>query len=400
MRIVLPPLPLVVAFAAFLLLAACNGGGQEYAHPPFPVTNEDAVEGVPNARFVFGADGRSNWDRETVAAWSRRVAYLRSIGQGQWSETALALSGGGEDGAFGAGLLVGWSERGDRPVFDYVTGVSTGALIAPFAFLGPEYDEKLHHLFTTVDEDTLLSKRFFTAALTDDAVYDTEKLFHLIESVVDDKMVADIAREYRRGRLLLVASTNIVAARGVAWNIGAIAASGHPNARSLIHKVLLASAAIPTLFPPVVLRVSSHGQDIDELHVDGGATVGEFLYSPTLHLRELPRPQGQSNRISAYIIRNGRLRPSAQPVKRGALDLAQRAVTTLIASQGLGDIFRGYELAKRDKFDLRYAAIESDFTIEPENLFDRPYMNALFDYGRKAGRAGSEWHTQPPGFER
>lgn len=392
--------PRLLALAALVLLSACLGGGEEFTHPSVPITNADAVEGIANARFVFDADGRSNWDKEVVAAWARRVAYLHSTGLRDWSETALALSGGGQDGAFGAGLLVGWSERGDRPEFDYVTGVSTGALISPFAFLGREYDEKLRDLFTTVDEDALLSRRWFTAALTDDALYDTAKLFARIQAAVDDKMVADIAREYRRGRLLLVASTNIVAGRGVAWNIGAIAASGHANARDLIHKVLLASASIPTLFPPVVLHVTAGGHEVEELHVDGGTTIGEFLYSPTLHVRELPRPQGHDNRISAYMIRNGRLRPNAHPVKREALDIAQRALTTLIASQGLGDIFRGYELAKRDRFDLKYAAVERDFPLEPENLFDRAYMNALFEYGRRAGRSGAEWHSQPPGFER
>ena len=358
------------------------------------------VPGIPNARFLTDAAGRPEWEREATDAWTRRTAYLKAMRRGAWTETALALSGGGQDGAFGAGLLVGWTKRGDRPEFDYVTGVSTGALLAPFAFLGPAYDERMRDLFTTVDEDALLRKRWFGAALTEDAVYDTAPLFEKIQTVVDPGMVADIAREYANGRLLLIGTTNIVAARPTIWNLGAIAGSRRPEAATLIHRVLLASAAIPTLFPPVPMDLEIDGQPFRELHVDGGATVGQFLYSPTLHLRELPRPQGATNRILAYVVRNGRLRPAPKAIKPSALDLAERAVSALTASQGLGDLYREFELAKRDRVDLRYTAIGDDFDAEPVGLFDRGYMNALFAYGYSTGMAGTEWVSTAPGFER
>jgi hypothetical protein len=268
------------------------------------------------------------------------------------------------------------------------------------AFLGPAYDARLRELFTSVDEGSLIHKRWLGAALTDDALYDTDPLFEKIKAAVDEEMIAGIAREYRHGRLLLIATTNLVAARPTIWNIGAIANSGSPEAPALIRKILLASAAIPTLFPPVTMELESGSGTIQELHVDGGTTVGQFLYAPTLHLRELPRPQGASNRILAYVIRNGRLHPKPKPVKPDALEIAERAVLTLTAAQGLGDLYREFELARRDRVEIRYTSIGDDFTEEPEGLFERRYMNTLFEYGFKTGLSGSEWSSTPPGFEK
>jgi hypothetical protein len=384
----------------FLLAAALSGCVASQAFvPSLPQSALVAhFPGIPHARFLTDAVGRSEWEREALAAWGRRVAFFRSQGRTGWTETALALSGGGQDGAFGAGLIAGWTARGDRPEFDYVTGVSTGALIAPFAFLGSAYDARLRDLFTTVDEESLIHKRWFGAALTEDALYDTDPLFEKITTAVDEEVIAGIAREYRRGRLLLIATTNIVTARPAIWNIGAIANSGSSAAPTLIRKILLASAAIPTLFPPVTMELESASGVIRELHVDGGTTVGQFLYSPSLHVRELLRPQGASNRILAYVIRNGRLHPAPKPVKPDALEIAQRAVITLTAAQGLGDLYREFELARRDRVEVRYASIGDDFSWESDALFDRTYMNTLYLYGFKTGLSGSEWSSTPPGF--
>ncbi|MGM4921328.1 patatin-like phospholipase family protein [Tardiphaga sp. 804_B3_N1_9] len=392
-------------FALLLPLAAALSGCVASAAfmPSLPDSaHVQHFQGIPHARFLTDAAGRPEWEREARAAWARRTAFLRSHGRVGWTETVLALSGGGQNGAFGAGVLAGWTAKGDRPEFDYVTGVSTGALIAPFAFLGPAYDARLHELFTSIDEDSLIHKRWFGAALTDDSLYDTTPLFAKIKAAVDEEMIARIAREYRNGRLLLIATTNLVAARPVFWNIGAIADSGNPQAPTLIRKILLASAAIPTLFPPVTMELESEDGVVRELHVDGGTTVGQFLYSPTLHLREGPRPQGASNRILAYVIRNGRLHPKPKPVKLNALDIAERAVITLTSSQGLGDLYRDFELARRDRVEVKYTSIGDVFSEdEPDgSLFDRKYMNTLFEYGFKAGLSGSEWISTPPGFDK
>lgn len=162
----------------------------------------------------------------------------------------LAISGGGAEGAYGAGILCGWTATGTRPEFKVVTGISTGALTAPFAFLGSGYDDKLRKVYTSVTTAEIARKRGILAAIYDDALMDTVPLRKLLASLVDEQMMRDIAAEYAKGRILMVATTNLDANRGVIWNIGAIAQTGKPEALELIHDILIASAAIPAAFPP------------------------------------------------------------------------------------------------------------------------------------------------------
>ena len=192
----------------------------------------------------------------------------------------LALSGGSDDGAFGAGLLIGWTAAGTRPEFKLVTGVSTGALIAPFAFLGPSRDAQLREVYTAIGPKDVFSRRDLASLPWDDALSDTRPLYKLISRYADEGMMADIAREYRRGRLLLIGTTNLDVMRPVIWNIGAIAASGKPGALELIRHILLASASVPALFPPVLIEVEQGGPRFQEMHVDGGAVAQLFLYPP------------------------------------------------------------------------------------------------------------------------
>jgi len=177
-------------------------------------------------------------DRQQRALGVKSVAELP-----EWQ--LLAVSGGGENGAFGAGLLCGWTAHGSRPVFDLVTGISTGGLTAPFAFLGPDYDRDLRTVYTEITPDRVLSRRGLTAALLDDAMADNAPLFEVISQYVDAKMLDLIAQGYHAGRLLLVTSTDLDAQQPVIWNVGAIAASGHPRAVDTIRRILLASSAIP-----------------------------------------------------------------------------------------------------------------------------------------------------------
>src|SRR5215212_6275173 len=232
-----------VLVAVSLLMVGLSGCGHtdRLASVPVGDAKKASVLDVPNARFYV--DQPQAILAEANRALQREVAYNRSIGRSLPSAKYLALSGGGDDGAFGAGLLVGWTERGDRPSFKLVTGISTGALIAPFAFLGPDYD----------------------AALTDDALSDTTPLYRLISRSMDDAMISRIATEYDRGRLLLIATTNLDSARPVIWNIGALARSKRPASQELIRRILLASASIPGAFPPVLFDVDVDGVRHQEL---------------------------------------------------------------------------------------------------------------------------------------
>jgi hypothetical protein len=177
-----------------------------------------------------------------------RLAQGASLRKGRPKVEILALSGGGGDGAFGAGLLKGWSTRGDRPEFEVVTGVSAGAIIAPFAFLGSEYDDELEEIWTHYQTSQIVTAQILPGLLGGSALTDSQPMADLIAQYVDKKLLRRVAQEYMRGRMLLVGTTNLDAQRPVVWNMGEIARSGHPDALELFRKVILASAAIPGAF--------------------------------------------------------------------------------------------------------------------------------------------------------
>ncbi|GGJ05842.1 patatin-like phospholipase family protein [Neoroseomonas lacus] len=364
-------------------------------------TSDATVLGLPNERFlVLSRAGLAAMDAEFVAAGerTRRRLALRP-GVPLPPINLLAVSGGGENGAFGAGLLCGWTENGTRPVFNLVTGVSTGALTAPFAYLGPAYDAKLRSVYTELSPaDILESRSLLHAALFADGLADTSPLFRTISRVIDEAMLADLARAHQEGRLLLIGTTNLDAQIPVIWNIGAIAASGDARAPDLIRRVLLASASIPGAFPPVMFDVTVDGEAKQEMHVDGGAFAQAFLYPAALGEQRRARiRQGTAARqAEAYIIRNARLDPDWATVERRTLGIAGRAISTMITTSGYNDIGRMWANTQRDGIGYNLAFIGSDFTEELPSPFDQTYMRVLFNYGLAAGRRGYDWAHRPP----
>lgn len=346
-------------------------------------------------------------DRQRVSALASqailraKAAGLLVDGKGKPRERAfLAISGGGDDGAYGAGLLAGWSARGDRPDFAIVTGVSTGALSAPFVFLGPEYDEQLKSIYTETSAGDVFRPRGFMAAVADDAMADSTPLRNRIAGFLDKRMVQRLAEEYGRGRILLILTTNLDQGRSVIWNIGAIAASGHPRSRDLIVDILLASAAVPGVFPPVMINVTVDGKDYQEMHVDGGAVAQAFLYPSSFSLKAKLKELGVKDfKPVAYIIRNGRLYRPEEKVERQTLKIAQQAISTMTASSGVNDLYRMYLTTKRDGVQFNLAYIEDDFHLAYKGPFDKAYMNALYEHGYQTGIAGYKWHKTPPGYQ-
>ena len=384
-------------------LAAACAAPERGPAVPRGRAGEATVLGVPNERFVIGSTTRgfAALEREFEEAAQRRARHLglRSASEIPRYDM-LGVSGGGEDGAFGAGLICGWTAQGTRPVFELVTGVSTGALTAPFAFLGPDWDPQLRSVYTDITPREVLETRGLIAAVFNDALADNAPLYHTISRHLDQRMLAALAQAYREGRLLLVASTNLDAQMPVIWNIGAIAASGHPRALELVRRLLLASAAIPGAFPPVMIDVTVHGQPYQEMHVDGGATMEVFLY-PTALGAEARRQNVLSpyRDRQAYIIRNARLDSEWREIDRNTLSIMGRAVDQLIQSQGYGDLQRIYLTTKRDHIGFNLAYIGPDFKEPHTGSFDRKYMNALYNYGRGLARAGYPWAQTPPGFD-
>jgi hypothetical protein len=376
---------------ALLLVTAC-AAPERLPAVPQDMTTEAVIPGIPNARF-FSDTQTEQLAQEVVAARQReaQTSHQRPLPV----SNLLAISGGSDSGAFGAGLLVGWTAAGTRPEFKLVTGISTGALTAPFAFLGPDWDDKLTAVFTSVRQSDIFTKRGISAAIFNDALADTSPLWTLVSRYVDADMMAAIAREYGRGRLLLIGTTDLDARRPVVWNIGAIAASGQPGSLDLFRKILLASAAIPAFFPPVMIDVELNGQHYQEMHVDGGAVAQMFLYPPGLAYAQAFR-NAKPREVRAWLIRNSRLDPNWASVQRQVLTVAGNAIEAMIFYSGANDVNRIYFTTQRDHVDFNLAYIGTDFTIKTEEPFDSGFMNALYNYARDKARAGYRWAKVPP----
>ncbi len=374
--------------------------------------NPVPIAQMPNADLVsikavrtWGGDFSPQFQLDIVESMRQeREGDFPLKPDGSTSYSALALSGGGANGAFGAGVLYGWTQAGTRPKFKLVTGISTGALIAPFAFLGPEYDEELRQVYTTLETKDILHLRNFISWLWNESLAETGPLEKLIERNVNEKIFEAVAREHSYGRRLYVGTTNLDAQRFVIWNMGAIANSGHRDALKLFHKILLASASIPVAFPPVYFDVEVEGKQYDEMHVDGGTITEVFFYGFMLDLPaarkevfgdKAPKPGG-----ALYIIRNGKLAPSPVNVTRSLPKISKAALSTLMRAHAWGDLYRIYTITQRDQIDFNYAGIPDDYVSASDEAFDPEEMNRLFEIGLEMGKSGNAWHKVPPGFER
>ena len=359
-------------FRTVLAIALCAGLAAGCATAPreAPLTiaqsRQVLVLGIPNARFQY-ADV-PQFEAELTAAAQREIDARHRAGQDGPLPPAefLAISGGGDQGAFGAGLLVGWTAHGDRPTFKAVTGVSTGALSAPFAFLGPDYDPQLRAIYTEITARSIFKPNGLLTAVFGEAASNTAPLRATISRYLDATVLQRIAEEYRKGRLLLVMSANLDAPTPCVWNIGAIAASGKPGARDMIIKILLASSAIPSLFPPVMFDFNVDGQHRQEMHVDGGVFAQTFLFPPAIDFEATEKAAGTVGRQrDAYIIRNSTLLPEPMRVQRRTISIAGRTVSIIVGASGVNDMMRLYTTARDDHIGYHLAYIGDDFHDAP-----------------------------------
>jgi len=370
---------------------------------PMGMEDQAQVPGFADVRYRigFGKDTAA-MAREGVESYRREQAQLAASGQvGQLQPAVfLTVSGGGDNGAFGAGLLCGWTAAGDRPKFKLVTGISTGALIAPFAFLGSSYDAQLKEFYTTISQKDILEKRSILAAFNNDAMADNKPLWELVKKAVTQKMLDEIAAEYKKGRLLLVATVDLDARQGIIWNMTRIAATADPKALDLFQRIMIASAAIPGAFPPMMIDVEAGGQQYQEMHVDGGTMAQVFLYPPSIDVKGLERQEKVGHRERRlYIIRNSRLDPEWAQVDRRTMTIAGRAISSMIQTQGIGDLYRIYVTAQKDGLDYNLAYIPPSFNVPKKEDFDTAYMRRLFDVGYSMAVKGYPWQKTPPGFQ-
>jgi hypothetical protein len=256
----------------------------------------------------------------------------------------------------------------------------------------------LNDAFTTISKKDIYEERSFLAALFDDGLVDSRPLLGLISRYVTPELLSRVAEEYAKGRLLLVGTSDLDNRQPVIWNMTAIAASGDPGALDLFRKVLLASASVPGVFPPVMFNVEVNGTKYQEMHVDGGAMAQVFLYPPYLSLSELAEEAKAGRERTLFLIRNASFNTDWATVDRSTLDIAERAVSSLISSQGQGDLYRIYLIAQRDGIDYNLAYIDKDFDVPHEEEFDTAYMQKLFDYGYRLAKGGYPWRKYPPNF--
>jgi hypothetical protein len=383
-------------------LAACAQLPRLDAVPPALESQASIeLEGVSGAiRYRVGRNEQELAD-EFVRSWDRERADLAAQGNlDPLPPTAfLAISGGGDKGAFAAGILNGWSAAGNRPQFKLVTGISTGALIAPFAFLGPQYDSYLKQFYTTTTSEDILKARSLIKGWSSDALADSEPLRQLIRKHVNRELLDAIAAEYRKGRELWICTTNLDSLHRYIWNMTRIATSPDPAAVELFVSLMMASAAIPGEFPPVLVDVVADGRRFQEMHVDGGAMSQVFVYPIGLDFEGVYTRFGASRRRSLYVIRNARIDPEWAQIERKTYRIITRSISSLVQSQGAGDIYRIYLESQRDGLDFNLAFIPASFDAPHDRqLFDVAFMRSLFDEGYRLAATGQAWQKLPPGY--
>jgi predicted acylesterase/phospholipase RssA len=315
----------------------------------------------------------------------------------------LAVSAGGPKGAYGAGFLKGWSKEGSRPIFKVITGVSSGAIIALCAFLGKDYDDPLEEFFTTMSTKDIMKQKNFLSILFGESLASPAPLAKKISAIVDEKLIAKVAEEHRRGRRLFMGTVNLDAQKFVVWDMGALACKGGTDSTDLFRKILLASTSMPIMFPPVFFKVSSaSGEFYDEMHVDGGAMREVFYIDQlTKNMVSAAKVSGRDlskYRPKIYVLITSYMFPIRQRVKDHLVDIGVRSLDTLEAAAYYGDIYRLFVSTQKTGLDFNLAYIPADFRPNPKEIFDAKEMQRLFKRGYDDAIHGYPWHKTPPDY--
>ena len=393
-------------FLSFTVLLSVAGCAIDPMHNSVPtqLSERAVVDGFPADIRSWSDEARDDLAQtiqDRVARYKQENAEYFAEYKHYPPMNYLALSGGSSSGAFAAGALSGWSKSGARPQFSVVTGVSTGALIAPFAFLGPQYDETLRTEYTTVHSDNIFLSDVWTVlkGLRGGLSFaDNTPLKKRIDTELTQQVLDAIAVEHRKGRRLLIVTTNLEAQRGVVWNIGRIANSRNPKRLDLVKQIMLASAAVPGMFEPVLINVDIEGKNYQEIHVDGGVTSQVFLFP--LQTSRMDKEAFAKSGIerNLYIIRSGKVSAEYEAIKPTAISLSQRSLDSIIKYQAVGDLYRLYIAAQRDGMNYKLLYIPPQFNEKSKEIFDPDYMRKLFEIGCAEGVKGIDWVSEPPGY--
>ena len=394
------PFVVIAALGAAPLIATGCRGLASRAVPSQP----------PNARAFAPADDPGTRGKPAVAA----LSPVSDVGEAENGpmrrpREILALSGGGSFGAYSAGFLSGWTKSGTRPEFDVVTGVSTGSLIAPFAFLGPEYDGRLGRFYTQVQAADIFRIRAWVTIPFKDAAASSAPLKQLLESEITPELMNLVAAEHRKGRRLYVGTTNLNTRRMVVWDMGAIACRPCPEACHLFRDVLLASSAVPGMLPPVRFEVEVDGVKVTELHADGGITAQLFVPSPVFAaaaqgaIQDAGKPNAPLGNDpmppagNLYVVVAGKLYPDASPVRPKVLPVLGATTSAILYAHCRADLSNLYGLSRAAGLKYHLTSLRQEFrTVENSVDFDHKEMLKLFEEGVRQSSTGPAWMSGPP----
>ena len=374
-----PSVSLPVVAALSLLVAGCSS----LPRTPHSVTD------ASSARVLDLTDLRRYADEPASTFRSgQNQVVLRG------PRTYLALSGGGADGAYGAGVLSGWTEAGTRPSFSMVSGVSTGALIAPFAFLGSNYDATLRDVYTSGVAASLLDAPNPFNAIFGSGLFGNTRLRELVAKYIDETFVAAVAAEHAKGRMLFIVTTNLDSQRTAIWDMGRIASLRTPEALNLFRDVVAASASLPVVFPPMLVTAEANGKRFEEMHVDGGVTAPVLTLPEAFLLRDATFARAE--KLQLYVLINNKIEREFQVIPNSTIEIAARSSSTVTKMQTRSILYNTYAFARRNKFGFNLTYIEGDRPPSPMSGFDTAYMRALFQYGYERARGNRLWSKSPP----
>jgi predicted acylesterase/phospholipase RssA len=398
-RVVRPWGGLALLFAATL---GCAGSGCQFGRPDYPLRSDAELKAAigwvdPEAQSA----GRDVVPTEDLVKFAEQVKAARRPAVPFPKKNILVISGGGAYGAYPAGVLFGWTESGTRPEFDVVTGISTGALIAVFAFLGPSVDCELREAYTTLSDDDVYRRRRFPFALTAESLTVNDRLARHIATYATRERIAQVAAEHRRGRRLYVGTSDLDLRRGIFWDMREIAGRGTPESDELFRKVLLASAAIPGFFPPVPIEVTVDGRRYVERHVDGGTTSSMFFAPPYVPPEQRDAlPPNWLYDSNLYILVAGKVYPDPTPVKSRSLAIAGNAISTIIYDQTRSDLHKLFLLSIITGLNYNVSVMPKDLPAPIESTtFDPEQMTVMFEAGRYWALTDRKWRDSPPGAE-
>ncbi|SBO12607.1 Patatin-like phospholipase [Vibrio mediterranei] len=310
----------------------------------------------------------------------------------------LVLSGGGPRGAYGAGVINGLKDKGELPEFSLITGVSAGALIAPFVFVGGDKYDELKTVMLGLNDDMMLGGTSIFKILFGDAFSEGDNFYKMVQKTFDDEFIEEIAKAHRSGKRMLIGTNHFDSGRQMIWNVGRIATSDLPNRNDIIHQVLAASSSIPGVFPPQFIPVEYNGQSLEEMHVDGGLSSQLFFDPVGFDFTKVTKALGYEKPPHIYIIRNGRLRTEFKFIEDDTVSLAARSVDNLILAQTRGDVFREMYISKKIGAKLFLTYVDESYTQKPQDgkFFDPDFLKALYDYGYKKATNEKVWVNEIP----